>query len=284
MVEHQESSPLVPPAEDPGGRDGDRRYRVRSVDRALDTLEALAAAGREGVALTDVARVLDTSKSTALALLRTLTARGFVAEVGTGRARRYRLGLALARLGEEVLAEISLLDVALPALRAMTAETGWTSRVGMLDDGFAVIVGRVDGPGIVRFQSKLAHRELPHCSAIGKALLANLDEATVRQIVARTGLPARTGTTITDVDHLLRDLDAVRARRFSLDDEEDSEGVICLGAPVYDHSGACAAAISLTGLKLTMPEGGVEALGAVVRRYATDMSAELGWTAETPPA
>ena len=53
----------------------------------------------------------------------------------------------------------------------MTAETGWTSRVGVLDEAFAVIIGRVDGPGVVRFQSNLARRELPHCSAIGKALL-----------------------------------------------------------------------------------------------------------------
>jgi IclR family transcriptional regulator, acetate operon repressor len=276
MVEREESSQVAPPPLVETDGDGERRYRVRSVERALDTLETLAPAGREGMTLAGVARELDTSKSTALALLRTLTARGFVAEVGAGRARRYRLGLALARLGDEVLSGISLLDVALPALRAMTEETGWTSRIGVLDEAFAVIIGRVDGPGTVRFQSKLAHRELPHCSAIGKALLSNLDETTVRAIVDRTGLPARTATTITDVERLLRDLDGVRARRFSVDDEEDSEGVICLGAPVYDHRGACVAAISLTGLKLTMPQGGIDGLGEVVHRYAVAMSAELG--------
>lgn len=276
MVEPEESSPIAPPPLAGTDGDGERRYRVRSVERALDTLEALARAGRDGMALAGVARQLDTSKSTALALLRTLTARGFVAEVGAGRTRRYRLGLALARLGDEVLSEIGLLDVALPALRAMTDETGWTSRIGVLDEGFAVIIGRVDGPGTVRFQSKLAHRELPHCSAIGKALLANLDETTVRSIAVRTGLPARTPTTITDIARLLRDLDAVRSRRFSVDDEEDSEGVICLGAPVYDHRGTCVAAISLTGLKPTLPPGGIDGLGQVVRRYAATMSTDLG--------
>jgi IclR family acetate operon transcriptional repressor len=278
MAEREESSPPAsrPPSGDDADGDGTRRYRVQSVERALDLLEALAGAGQEGMALSGLARQLDTSKSTVLALLRTLTGRGFVAEVGTGRARRYRLGLALARLGDEVLSQISLLDVALPSLRAMTDETGWTSRVGVLDEAFAVIIGRVDGPGIVRFQSGLARRELPHCSAVGKALLSNLPEAQVRAIVERTGLPARTATTITDVQQLLRDLDQVRARRFSIDDEEDSEGVICLGAPVYDHRGACVGAISVTGLKLSLPPGGIDELGPVVRRFADGVSADLG--------
>lgn len=259
-----------------GGSDPERRYRVRSVERALDILELLAEAGEDGMRLAELARRLETSKSTALALLRTLTGRGFVAELGTGRGRRYGLGFSLARLGDQVLSQISLLDVALPSLRTMTAETGWTSRVGVLDEGYAVIIGRVDGPGIVRFQSNLARRELPHCSAIGKALLAHLPEERVRAIVKRTGLPRRTATTITDVEHLLRDLENVRARQFAVDDEEDSEGVFCVSAAVYGHRQDCVAAISLTGLKLTLPAGGMEELGKVVRRYAVEVSTGLG--------
>lgn len=260
--------------EHPAG--AERRYRVRSVERALDVLELLADAGSEGQRLAELARELGTSKSTVLALLRTLAARGFVAELGTGRSRRYGLGLALARLGDQVLSQISLLDLVLPSLRAMTEETGWTSRVGVLDEAYAVIIGRVDGPGIVRFQSNLARRELPHCSAIGKALLSKLPEERVRAIVERTGLPPRTATTITDVEELLRDLDRVRERQFAVDDEEDSDGVFCVGAPVLDHRRACVAAVSLTGLKLTLPPGGIDGLGRVVRRYADEISGRLG--------
>ncbi len=256
--------------------DRDGRYRVRSVERALEVLDALGDADADGLGLAEIARALGTSKSTALALLRTLSARGFVAELGDGRARRYGLGLSLARLGDRVLSQISLLDVALPVLRIMTEETRWTSRIGVLDDAYAVMVGRVDGPGIVRFQSTLAQRELPHCSAIGKSLLSHLPEERVRAIVKRTGLPRRTATTITDVDALLADLELVRSREYGVDDEEDSDGVICVGSSVYDHRGACVAAISLTGLKLTLPVGGIDRLGQVVRRYAAEISAGLG--------
>jgi IclR family acetate operon transcriptional repressor len=256
--------------------EADRRYRVQSVERALDTLDALAAAGPEGATLAELARSLGTSKSTVLALLGTLAARGVVAEVGTGRARRYRLGLALARLGDRALAQVGLLEVALPSLRAMTDETGWTSRIGVLDDGYAVMIGRVDGPGIVRFQSNLASRELPHCSAIGKALLAHLDDAHVATLVARTGLPARTQTTITDCDTLLRELAEIRRRGYAVDDEEDSVGVFCVGAAVHDHRNVCVAGVSLTGLKQTLAPDGIDRLGAAVRHCASSISRSLG--------
>jgi IclR family acetate operon transcriptional repressor len=257
-------------------RETNERYRLRGVERALDLLEALAEADSDGLRLSELARRLDTSKSTVLAVLRTLTARGFVAELGEGRSRRYRLGLTLARLGDEALGQLDLLEVALPTLRAMTDETGWTSRIGVLDEAFAVIIGRVDGPGIIRFQSNLAQRELPHCSAIGKALLAQLPEERVRAIIARTGLPARTPSTITDLEQLLRELETVRLMGFAVDDEEDSESVCCVGAALFDHRRACVGAISVTGLKLMVPDGGVDRLGGTVSRHAAAISASLG--------
>ena len=106
----------------------DERYRVRSVERALDVLEMLVDAGQPGIRLTELAQRLGISKSTALALLRTLVSRGFVAEVGAGRARRYTLGLALARLGDLALSQIEILDVALPPiLRVGIAHTALPS-------------------------------------------------------------------------------------------------------------------------------------------------------------
>src|SRR3981081_2382283 len=73
------------------------RYRVQSVERAFVLLEALAEAGPEGMILSDLARLLGVSKSSAYAILQTLLAGGFVADSGRGMSRRYRLGVARAR-------------------------------------------------------------------------------------------------------------------------------------------------------------------------------------------
>jgi IclR family acetate operon transcriptional repressor len=253
------------------------RYRVQSVERALTLLDVLAEAGPEGMTLTELSRVLGVSKSTAYAILSTLLGRGFVADVGAGMRRRYRLGMALARLGDLVLAQQGLRELALPALRALTDETGLTSRVAVLDEIFAVAIARVDArQGVVRFAANLGVREHLHSSAVGKAMLALLAEEAVLEIAAATGLPAKTPHTIVDPATLLRDLTTVRRRGYAIDDEEDNEGVFCVGAAVLDHAGGCLGAISVTGLKLDLPAWRIEQLGETVRDHALRISAELG--------
>ena len=120
------------------------RYRVQSVERALTLLESLAEADSDGMTLTQLSRAIGVSKSTAYAILCTMLGRGFVADSGSGMQRRYRLGMALARLGDLVVSQHGLRDLAMPALRALTEETGLTSRIAVLDEIYAVAIGRVD--------------------------------------------------------------------------------------------------------------------------------------------
>ncbi len=254
----------------------DERYRVQSLGRGLDLLDHIAGRSREGARLTDLARELSLSKAACYAMLQTLIARGFVADKGTGIARRYRLGMTLARLGEQTIDSIALPDVAVPALRDLTAEVSLTSRVAVFDEGYAVVVGRIDAPGAIRFDAALGRRELPHCTAVGKALLASLPTVEVREILNRTGLPRRTPRTITSVTALMKDLARIGRRGYAIDDEEDTEGVQCIGACVFDRSGKAAGAISVTGLKQRSRNGNLDRIAATVIRYADRISQELG--------
>jgi IclR family acetate operon transcriptional repressor len=164
----------------------------------------------------------------------------------------------------------------LPILRAMTEETGMTSRVAVLDGAYAVVVGRVDGPGTVRFGDALGRREWPHCSAVGKAMLAAMARRDAESILRQTGLPRRTPHTITSLAAMQRELALIAERGFAVDDEEDVEGVICVGACVYDRTGAAAGAISVTGIKPRHDDHRLAELGSIVRRHAERLSAALG--------
>jgi len=253
------------------------RYRVQSVERAFALLEALADAGPDGMTLSALGRSLGVSKSTAYAILQTLLAGGFVADAGTGMGRRYRLGMALARLGDVVVSQLALRDVAMPVIRDLTAETGLASRLAVLDEAYAIVIARIDAPrSTIRFTANLGKREHLHCSAVGKAMLAALPPETVREILATAGMPSKTPHTITDETALLAELDAVTRRGYAIDDEEDAEGVFCVGSVVHDHSGRCAGAISVTGLKLDLPIWRVERIGSTVRDHATRISSLLG--------
>ena len=147
----------------------------------------------------------------------------------------------------------------------------------MLDEPYAVVIARVDAPhSTVRFTANLGKREHLHCSAVGKAMLAALPETTVHEILAVAGLPEKTTYTITEAEALHADLESVTHRGYAIDDEEDAEGVFCVGSAVLDHTARCVAAVSATGLKLDLPPWRVERLGQTVRAHAARISALLG--------
>jgi IclR family transcriptional regulator, acetate operon repressor len=253
-----------------------QRYRLYSVERALDTLELLAAAGPGGMTLTELADRIAVSKSSAFALLQTLIARGFAADSGTRLTRRYRLGLALAKLGDAAEAQSPLITLARPVLQSVTDATGLTTRLVVPDSPYAVVTARVDAPGSVRFASYLGQREYPHCTSAGKALLATLPPEQARALALESGMPSRTERTMTDPDALLRDLELSAARGYTIDDEEDCDGVFCVGAAIFDRNGEGVAAISGTGLKLNRPTWRMDELGLTLREAADQITVALG--------
>jgi len=129
----------------------------------------------------------------------------------------------------------------------------------------------------------LGLREAPHRSAAGKAILAALDEGRVRAIAQETGLMRLTPHTITDVDTLLADLALVRSRGFAVDDEEDTAGVLCVGAAFLGRDDGPAGAVSITGLKADIPDRRLQELGRIVRAHADEMAVAIGGLPWRPP-
>jgi IclR family acetate operon transcriptional repressor len=250
------------------------RYEVKSVARALQLLELLADHADDGLSVTEVATAVGASKSATFAMLQTLVGHGYATDFDRGP--RYRLGPAVLRLADSHANSMSLIELVRPAMRALTEATGWTSRLATHEGGYPVFIDRVDGQGAVRFYTPLGIRELPHNSAAGKAILADLDEGVVRKVAEETGLPRRTPHTITDIDTLLADLALVRSRGFALDDEEDDPGVLCVGASFLGRDGQPAGAVSILGLKADLPEWKLHELGRTVRAHADMMALAIG--------
>ena len=260
----------------PEGETVDQRYRVQSLGRAMDLVDLIADSGPAGARLTDLARDVGLSKAAAYSILATFRSRGIVVDQGEGMTKRYRLGLSLLRLGDLAVANTGLADVAMPVLRDLTQEVGLTSRVAMMDNGFAVVIGRIDAPGTIRFDAALGRRERPHCSGVGKVLLAAMPRSAAMALLERVGHTARTPKTLTSTEDLSSDLDRIAARHYALDDEEDHEGIICVAAAVFGHDGKAVGAISVTTLKQFLPTEAVKAVADVLIRRADQISLALG--------
>lgn len=259
--------------------DGDGvRYRVRSVDRAIDVLESLGRAASP-LTITEITEDVGGSKSGMFATVQTLVARGFVTSIGAGPERRYSLGAALARLGDTVHDQVTFGGVARQVLRDLSERTGLTSRAAQWDGDCAVIVDRVDGSDGVRFDLHWGKREPLHRSSVGKAMLALMSDDQARKVLQDIPLEPSTEHSLTTVEAVLDDVRRTRIRGYAVDDEEDILGLICIGAAVLDHRGATAGALSITRIKAGIDAAELDRIGRIVAASAAEMSRLLGYQA-----
>ena len=241
---------------------------VQSVERAFDILERMADAGGE-VTLTELVRRTGLPMPTIHRVMRTLVDRGYVRQAPS---RRYALAPRLIRLGEGAS---RLLNVWVrPHLEQLVDALGETANMALLDGDQVVYVAQAPSHHSMRTFTEVGRRVLPHCTGVGKALLAQLDPAEARAIVLRTGMPAQTPRTITDPDRLLRELARVRRRGYATDSGEQEVGVQCIAVPVLDAPAPTAISISGPEARLTPPvaERAVPLLQDVARRLAAELS------------
>lgn len=247
--------------------------QVGSVARALALVELVVAGSTEGMTLSEIAKAVGGSKSAVLATLRTLVDFGYLRCVEGGP--KYLPGMTLIRLGDLAAAHDPLIAVARPILAELSRQSGLTIRVARNDGGFPIFLDRVDGPGFVRFYTPLGVRELPHVSSAGKAILAQLSDDEIKMAAKECGLVARTKKSITTLTGLKKEIEKIRLDGFAIDDEEDAQGIFCVGAAFFDHIGKCIGAISATGVKTDLSDEQVAKLGKLVIKYADRLTKEL---------
>ena len=193
--------------------------------------------------------------------------------------RGYLLGSRLLSVAGRASEDTTVARVARPLLRELCQRTGHTLHLAVRQGDEAVYIDKLEGRRAYQMRSRIGVAIALHCTAIGKALMANLTEEEVRLIAARTGLPQRTKATIVDVDELLGHLRQVRERGFAVDNEENEMQTRCIGAVVIDHRNVPIGGLSLSSLVFDLDEQGVRQQAPLVRSAARDLSTALGSSA-----
>ncbi|HLS59109.1 MAG TPA: IclR family transcriptional regulator [Paracoccaceae bacterium] len=272
----------VTPARRPRGRprafhDRSEQNTIRSLDRALQVLAELARL--EGATLTGLAGSLGEAPATVYRILITMQAHGMVE--ANEATQTWHIGPTAFRIGSVFLRRTSLIERARPVLRGLMEETGETANLGIESDGAVLFVSQVETHASIRAFFPPGTRSPLHASGIGKVLLADASEDRIARVLAG-GLTRYTDQTITDEEALLADLAAIRARGFSIDNEERTEGMRCIAAPIRNAHGETIAGISVSGPASRVRPERVAELARPVVEAATTVSVALG-ARITPP-
>ncbi|MDQ7850441.1 MAG: IclR family transcriptional regulator [Armatimonadota bacterium] len=250
------------------------RDKVKSLNRAFTLLMALGQASRP-LSVAELIVRTGLPRPTVYRLVHTLELNGAV----VASDGRYAIGPRVLWLAGRRLGQIELRAAGRPHLVELARRTGETAHLAVLEQGQVVYIDKVESGGPLRMASTVGAIMPAHCTALGKSMLAFLPPAQLQEVLRTHGLPRRTANTITDPARLLAELAAVRARGYAIDNVENEEGIRCVGAPIMDHRGQVAGAISVSGSVATITlERARRELSPLVREAAQHISRTLGWT------
>lgn len=233
---------------------------IVSVDRALDLLITLYK-NEEGMGVSEIGRELNLHKSTVHRTLATLENKGFVYQ--NKENSKYWLGLKIYAMGLLIGEKLSLNDVIKPYAKKLFEEFHEVVNVSILDKdekkGYksVIILKESENVKVLSVNPNVGSSSDVHSSSVGKCLLAFTNGVDIEKFL-KIPLIKYTNNTISSYNELVEELNNIREKGYSLDNEEQEIGLFCIGAPILDKSGNAIASISISGPTARMKDANLD--------------------------
>jgi IclR family acetate operon transcriptional repressor len=160
-----------------------------------------------------------------------------------------------------------------PHLARLVDELGESANLAMLDGDQIVYVAQVPSRHSMRMFTEVGRRVLPHCTAVGKAVMAQMDPHEVNEILARTGMPRHTPNTMTDPTKFAAALAQAAEQGYAVDEGEQEVGVRCVAVAVPDAPSRLA--LSVSGPAARMTEDVIDRAVPLLHEAGLALSADL---------
>jgi DNA-binding IclR family transcriptional regulator len=242
------------------------RYLAPSVKKAFDILR-IVSSSREGIGLTEIARVLGLAKSTVHGIISALEDVGAVKR--DPATRRYELGLTLFELGRQIYTQIDLREIARPVMEELMEKVQEAVFLGILngDRRSIIVLDIVECGHDLKITSPVGSTLPLSSTAPGKALLSIMDDEEIGEIIKEKGLPRHTEKSITDPEQFIEEIRGVRHNGYAVDYEEYMSGVRSVAVPITGERNL-SASIYVVGFKTSLNEEKMVILKKRIREAA----------------
>jgi IclR family KDG regulon transcriptional repressor len=250
---------------------------IQSIERAADVLELFLSVNQE-LSVKEISEKLGLSKSTVHGIIKTLEFRGYLQQ--NPDDLKYKLGMKLFELGNQVSQQFDLGKIARPIIKDLVEKLEETVHLVIFERGEAIYIEKLDGPHALRIYSQVGKRAPIHCTGVGKAILAYQTEEDQEQLLSSTPLESFTEHTMTDKEEIKKQLQTIREQGYSIDDEEIELGLKCVAAPIFNHHGKAIGAISCAAPKIRMNEQRLQVVIKGIKQAAFQISQSMGYKNE----
>ncbi|KYH25627.1 putative HTH-type transcriptional regulator ArcR [Halalkalicoccus paucihalophilus] len=263
------------------------RDGVKTTERSFELVEHIQR--RDGATLAELVSEFGLAKSTVYKHLSTLESHGYLEKEG----EQYHVGLKFHHHGEYARLRKRGYRLAGRTVRDLAERTDEEADFVVENDGRTITVYESYHPknsyreDLFATTSDLSHSGTyyhMHCTAAGKALLAELPDDRVEVVIERWGLPAHTENTITDRTALEDDLSLTRERGYAVAEEEYVDGLCAVGVAVSNPDGSPLGALGMSVPTYRRESEGLETeAAAVVIEAARDLETAIEADGGTGP-
>lgn len=244
----------------------------QTVQRAIDILEFCSVRPRT---LLEIADMIGVHRTTALRLVQTLAGGGLIRRDERGL---YGVGFRLAALADSALRQFDLRTMVHPFIVDLSDRVGQTVQFAVPDGDAVVYVDKIEPADSIHLDTRIGGQVVVQTAGVSKALLAFMDPEQRDRIVDGITFRPFTSSSITSREEFLRRLDEVRDTGWAYDDGEYEEISNCIAAPVWNHAGTAAGAISITAIKSQRDLTRLRELLPDLLETARAVSESLGWS------
>jgi len=241
----------------------------QTVDRALQILPFLGEGEKD---LAETAEMLGVHKSTALRLLQTLEAQGYVRH---SDSHRYRLGPQLFKLAAVALGSLDIRPIAAPYIRMLGEKTQQTVHLAAFDEGEVFYIDKYEAQTAVRMYSRIGATAPLYCTGVAKAIMAHRPMNEQIELAHRIQYVRHTERTIVTAEAFLAELEQIRQRGYAIDDREHEDFIHCVAVPITTGSGAVSHAVSVSAPVITLPHDQLLGIEPLLQETAAAIGREF---------
>lgn len=246
---------------------------LKSLYDGLQVLQVVADTG-DRISVREVSQLTGIKESTIGKILNVFQQYDYVRMVpGT---KEYGLSFKILEHSERLLDTIDVRRIAMSFVQRFAEEIGESTGITLYQNGDMVYVARFELPRIIRIRSKVGSKASYHCTSSGKVALAFLPQEDAEAVWNKIELNSRTSKTITDIEVLRREIERVREIGYAITHEESIEGIVGIGAPLFDHQGIFVGAVSVSCLSSTTDDDRVVEIGEKLVVLSKEISHSLG--------
>jgi IclR family KDG regulon transcriptional repressor len=245
--------------------------RVPAIDKCFAVLELLAQS-KTPMGISEISRRLDLNKSSVFNTVHTLRDLNILENQPDGK---FAFGTRLYILGNTAGKRSALIQTAHPYLRAINERTKLSAFLGLRSDRQAILIDKADSAYGVKVSSEIG-MQMPVLAGAGiKAMLSQLSNEEIDEILARTELKRYTPYSITDKGVYKKEILQVRREGIAYDKEEYIEGMVAFGIPVKANGKDLQAAIWAVGLKHQMSDSSMPELTVLLKGISEEIKCRL---------